>query len=90
MLATGRQGAGGCGEGCRQGPVLLCTPAGFALQVARACTEAGERRAYLRQTHSSKFSTTDYLLITYTAPWKISGACFAVNCIYHTSASFAA
>lgn len=54
------------------------------------CTGAGDRRAYLRHTHSSKFSSTDYLLITYTAPWKISGACFAVNCIYHTSASFAA
>lgn len=83
----------GGGEGCRWGPVLLCTPAGFALQVARACTEAGDTCAYLRHTHSPRFSSTDYLWITYTAPWKISGARFAVlytNCIYHMSASFAA
>lgn len=54
-------------EGMQTGP---CP----ALHTSRAClarkTDVGDKRAYLRHTHSSKFSSTDYWLITFTALWK--------------------
>lgn len=53
------------GRACRESPVLLYTSSGLALQATQMCTQVGDTCAYFRHTHSSKFSSTDYLWTTW-------------------------
>lgn len=47
--------------GMQTEPVLLYTSSGLALQATQMCTQVSDTHAYFRHTHSSKFSSTDYL-----------------------------